>query len=93
MCAKIVKTSAIAAVFLFVLTIQSCIRFQVAIPNRWNERYAQKQDFIECLNAEQLKEMIVSDTAHYKVVMIYSTGCGACSQHLQRTYAPAYAQR
>lgn len=92
MCAKIVKTSVIAAAFLFVLAIQSCIRVQVAFPNRWNERYAQQQDFIECLNADQLKEMIVSDTTHYKVVMIYSTGCGACSQHLQRTYAPAYAQ-
>ena len=72
--------------------LQSCIRVQVAIPNRWNRRYAEKQDYIKCLNADQLKDLICSDTTCYKVVMIYSTGCGACSQHLQRTYAPVYAQ-
>lgn len=76
MCIKIIKTSVIATAFLFVLAIQSYIRVQVAIPNRWKERYAQKKDFIEYLNADQLKEMIVSDTTHYKVMMIYSTGLG-----------------
>lgn len=72
--------------------LPSCLQIQVAIPNRWNRRYAEKQDYIECLNADQLKDLICWDTTCYKVVMIYSAGCGACSEHLRRTYAPAYAR-
>ncbi|MBQ2542484.1 MAG: hypothetical protein II554_03955 [Bacteroidales bacterium] len=36
--------------------------------------------------------MILTDTTHFKIVMLYSTGCGPCGEHLRRTYAPAYAQ-
>ena len=74
------------------VALQSCIQVQVAIPNRWNRRFAEKQDYIECLTADQLKEMILTDTTHFKIVMLYSTGCGPCGEHLRRTYAPAYAQ-
>lgn len=83
----------IAVASIIMILFQSCLRVQVAIPNRWNERYAKNHDFIECLDADQLKRLITSDTTHYKIVMIYSTGCGACMQHLQRVYAPAYAQQ
>jgi len=86
------KRRIVIALVLMVL-FQSCIRVQVAIPNRWNERYAKRKDFIECLDADQLKHLIISDTLHYKIIMIYSTGCGACMEHLQRVYAPAYTQQ
>lgn len=82
----------ILATLLIMMLFQSCV-VQVAIPNRWNERYAKKHDFIECLDADQLKHLIISDTTHYKIVMIYSTGCGSCMEHLKRVYAPAYSQQ
>lgn len=86
------KTNIIKAFLLvFVLALlQSCI---VAIPNRFNERYAKRHEDIKCITAAQLKDTIISDTSHYKVVMIYSAGCGPCSLHLNLTYAPAYAKQ
>ena len=82
----------IAIASIIMILCQSCLRVQVAIPNRWNKRYAKNHDFIECLDADQLKHLITSDTTHYKIVMVYSSGCGACMEHLRRTYAPAYAR-
>ncbi len=82
----------IAIASIIMILCQSCLRVQVAIPNRWNERYAKSHDYIECLDADQLKHLITSDTTHYKIVMVYSSGCGACMEHLRRTYAPAYAR-
>ena len=81
----------IAIASIIMILCQSCLRVQVAIPNQWNERYAKSHDYIECLDADQLKHLITSDTTHYKIVMVYSSGCGACMEHLRRTYAPAYA--
>lgn len=82
----------IAIASIIMILCQSCLRVQVAIPNRRNERYAKSHDYIECLDADQLKHLIISDTTHYKIVMVYSSGCGACMEHLRRTYAPAYAR-
>ena len=81
----------LATALMAFIALQSCIQVQIAIPNRWNRRFAEKQDYIECLTADQLKEMMLTDTSHFKIVMLYSTGCGPCSEHLRRTYAPAYA--
>ncbi len=70
-----------------------CFFAKIAIPNRFNERYAKRHEDIKCITADQLKDTIISDTSHYKVVMIYSAGCGPCSLHLKLTYAPAYAKQ
>ena len=56
----------ILATLLIMMLFQSCV-VQVAIPNRWNERYAKKHDFIECLDADQLKHLIIS---HYREVFL-----------------------
>ncbi len=38
------------------------------------------------LTAAELKDMLQSDTSHYKVVNIYSPCCGPCIQHLRTTF-------
>ena len=78
-------------IFFMLFLFHSCGLVEICYPNRWNERYAKSHGDIECLSALQLKEMLVSDTSHYKIVMIYSPCCGPCLEHLRRIYAPAFA--
>lgn len=75
--------------FLFglIILVQSC---KICYPNRWNRQYAEIMDYVECLTAKKLKDMIVSDTSHYKIVVFWSPCCGPCLRHLKETYAPAY---
>lgn len=42
------------------------------------------------LTAENLRTMIMNDTAHYKIVVIYSYCCGPCQEQMRDIYAPMY---
>lgn len=78
----------ILLIFTTCMILTSCI--QVCVPNKRNVRYAQSNDYIECLNAEDLKALITSDTTKYKFVVFYSVCCGPCLRHFEETYYPAY---
>ncbi len=41
------------------------------------------------LTVHELKQMLIEDTAHYKVVVIYSPCCGPCYNHFLTTYKNA----
>ena len=78
----------ILLIFIICMISTSCAH--VCIPSKKNVRYAQSNDYIECIDAEDLKALITSDTTKYKIVVFYSVCCGPCMRHFEETYSPAY---
>lgn len=51
---------------------------------------AQSRSDYTALTVEQLKEMIISDTTHYKFVIFWNPGCAPCLQHMSPTHPYIY---
>ncbi len=61
------------------------VRICIETPKRIEEA-SQYTDQIP-ITAEELKQLIVKDTSHYKIIVLYSVCCGHCLDMFNRTYS------
>lgn len=81
------KKAQIIIFIIISILVASCGIVNVTFPESKHsiKQAEQMSDFIS-LNADQIKEMIFNDTTHYKFVVFYQNGCGACRMHMIYTY-------
>ncbi|NLJ82694.1 MAG: hypothetical protein GX330_06170 [Bacteroidales bacterium] len=76
-------------IYLFYLLLffifHSCL-IQVCKESKYREKRATKYINQTSIKVEDIKRLLVEDTLHYKVVIIYSPCCGSCRSHMQTTY-------
>lgn len=74
-----------------VFSIYSCGIIQYCPPeNERNLRLALKYTNQIPLTVKELKELIIYDSAHYKLIIFYSPCCGPCSIEMASTYRNAF---
>jgi hypothetical protein len=81
-----VKIITIISVFLF----QSCGAIWICKETKYNFKNSDKYNNLTNITIDELKQLIVSDTSHYKVLILYSPCCGPCTAHMEKTYKEVY---
>lgn len=86
---KIIRTKAIAlfCICVTIFTISGCGLVKVCIEKPSDIANAYKYTDQYPLTAEGLKHLLIDDTVHYKVVVIYSHCCSPCRERMEDTYS------
>ncbi len=76
-------------VFVVLCCFTSCITI-IKPESEKTIKIAQSKPDYTGLTVDKLKEMLLSDTTHYKFVIFWGPGCGPCIQHMYYTYQNVY---
>ena len=92
---KRLKLAPVALAILIATLTTSCFQSKHSLVRfcRPNQRMIKKSvEYTDHtpLTAEKLRTMIMNDTTHYKIVVIYSYCCGPCQEQMRDIYAPMY---
>lgn len=72
-------------ILLLFLLFDSCL-IQICKETKNGKKITLKDTNQIPINVENLKNLLIEDTLHYKVVIIYSPCCGASRSHMHTTY-------
>lgn len=79
-------------IFLSVLMLSGCGAIQMEKPTVKNYNKVMAMSELTPITVEQLRQMIATDTTHYKVVVITSATCGPCLMAMRDTYPQKMAE-
>ena len=81
------KRIIIVCIFFIVVLFGGCGLVKVCVEKPSDIANAHKYTDQRPLTAESLKHLLQDDTAHYKVVVIYSHCCGPCQEQMRDTFS------
>lgn len=81
------KRIIIVCIFFIVVLFGGCGLVKVCVEKPSDIANAHKYTDQRPLTAESLKHLLQDDTAHYKVVVIYSHCCGPCQEQMRNTFS------
>ncbi len=86
---QILFTIVITAIMLF----SGCNLVWICIETESKIKKSYKYENQIGLTVDELKNVLVNDTANYKILIFYSPCCGPCVRHLQTTYKEFYDKK